>query len=70
MSPQQIITKLESLGLTQTQISQKTQLSQSSISLIKNGKRKEVKHSTYKALKHFLVDCEKNFDRVEAHVKK
>ena len=60
MTPQEIIQKLEQFGLTQMQIAEATSLSQTSISLIKNGKRTQVKFSTYQALLTFFEKVEKN----------
>ncbi|WP_371419256.1 helix-turn-helix domain-containing protein [Oligella urethralis] len=50
MTAREIILKLEELGLTQNQIAKASGLSQSSISLIKNSKRTQIKFSTYESL--------------------
>lgn len=50
MEAKELINELERKGFTQQEIAKHIGVSQSAVSLIKNGKRTQVRHSTYVSL--------------------
>lgn len=64
ITAKEIILCLEKQGLTQIQIAQLVGLSQSTVSLIRNDKRKEIKHSTYQAFLSLFMQTRGNNEAI------